>query len=424
MNAYLALMIPLIAGIFLILFFKHKVTWWEMFLPMLASLILIFSMDGCMRSSNCSDTEYISNPVVRAVYEEPWNEYIHKTCSRTTCTGSGKSRTCHTTYYDCSYVQYHEAKWYIVDGGGYTYSISRAYFEELCRKWDNRTFVDLNRHFHTIDGDEYITQWNTLLSTLLTTHRASDYENRVQASHSIYDFDEVTDTQKVQYGLYDYPAINNWKQDAVIGMFISPDDQDYVNTVNARLGSSKQLHMYICVFKDKTIKSAEMQRMLWKNGNKNEFIICVGMDSNFKITWAYPFTWSEKEICKIKVRNYLNALKGRVFEPKKLADFSYGVLSEDFVRKEFKDFEYLQVDLTDNQVDWIYIITILLTIGISIFVVVNDFEQEYVAHIVVKGRRPKNMREAYYMALDWMVRTKIKTKTNVNRWISKVLRKR
>lgn len=52
MNEYFALIIPVIFSILLIIFFHTKVIWWEMILPVVVGLMVIFAMKGCDKSVN------------------------------------------------------------------------------------------------------------------------------------------------------------------------------------------------------------------------------------------------------------------------------------------------------------------------------------------------------------------------------------
>lgn len=395
MKEYSAIAIPVIFAILLILFFSKKVTWWEMILPTVVGLVMIFGMKGCMRMSNVSDTEYISHHVVKAVYEEHWNEWIKKTCSEryacgteTYTTGSGSSRTTHTRtkyctrYYDCSYCQDHPAKWYIVDDNGDSYSITQQKFEELCAKWNSRAFVEMNRRAYTIDGDEYVTTWNSDRSTVMATHETHTYENRVQASHSIYNFAEVSDSDKVQNHIFEYPEIAGYSQNCIMSYnyAVSQQQQDKANEINAMLGKKKQVHYFVCVWKGVPYQASVVQQAYWKGGNKNELIVCVGLDANNNVSWANVITWSEKDIVSIKIRDYVNGYKGKPLDLNKLSDFSYDVIDESWERKSFHDFDFLEIELSNGQVAWIYIVVLVLTIGLSFYAVANDFDPEYASN--------------------------------------------
>lgn len=388
MNEYFALIIPVIFAILLISFFHKRVTWWEMLLPIVIGLITIFSMKSCDQSMNVSDTEYLSQHVVKAVYEETWNEWIKKTCStRYACgtytTGSGKNRSTHTKYctryYDCSYCKTHPAMWYLVDDAGMTYSITQSKYNELVMSWGNQTFIDMKRHYHTIDGDKYETSWNRDNAKLITTHRTHSYENRVQSSHSIYNFWEVSDTNKLFYALFDYPQINNYVQNPVMAYEykVKQSEQDYVNIINGLLGKKKEVQYFVCVWKNRPYASSEWQQAYWKGGNKNEIIVCVGLDKKDRISWVNVFTWSEKDIVRIKIRDYLLSNKGKKLDFVALTDLSYATIDKNWSRKNFHDFDFLEIELTDTQVTWIYVIVILLSLGLSIFAVMNNVDPEY-----------------------------------------------
>lgn len=108
MIVYLAILIPVLAGIILWAFFKHKTTWWEFAIPFAVSLVLIATFKACSVKTQTDAVEYWSGYVTHANYYEEWNEYIHRTCTRS----CGKN--CTTTY-DCSYVETHYAYWEMLD---------------------------------------------------------------------------------------------------------------------------------------------------------------------------------------------------------------------------------------------------------------------------------------------------------------------
>ena len=99
---WFALAIPMILGLIASRIWKHRLHWLEIIIPVAIAAIVIGIMKYAMVQSLTSDTEYLSEYVVRAEYYEDWDEWIKKTCSYTTCTGTGKNRRCTTHHYDCS----------------------------------------------------------------------------------------------------------------------------------------------------------------------------------------------------------------------------------------------------------------------------------------------------------------------------------
>jgi hypothetical protein len=114
-----------------------------------------------------------------------------------------------------------------------------------------------------------------------------------------------------------------------------------------------------------------LQEQHWKGGNKNEFVVCIGVDKNMKVKWCRPFSWTKKSLPLIRTRNFVQ-------EQEKLdlistSNFLYGEIEKNFVRRKFSDFNYLTVELTERQLKWLFIITFILSLILSIIFVLNDF---------------------------------------------------
>ena len=88
------------------------------------------------------------------------------------------------------------------------------------------------------------------------------------------------------------------------------------------MGKKKQVQYFVCVWKNKPYSVSDWQQAYWKGGNKNEIIVCIGVDALNKVTWANVFTWSEKDIVRIKIRDYVLSNKGKVLNLNELTDFS------------------------------------------------------------------------------------------------------
>lgn len=400
MNEYFALLIPVIASIILIIMWPKHVVWWEMCLPVIVGLVIIFTMKSCEEHYNISDTEYLSNHVVKACYEEPWDEYIHKTCSYTTCTGSGNTQSCTTHYYDCSYVKNHQAEYYLIDDAGNRYNITNQKFQHLLNVWKNSTFVDMDRNYHSYDGDMYETYWQGDKNNLISTHRTHSYINRVQASSSIYNFKELKEKEIKQYQLYEYPKIDKYSMNSILSKDykITKAQQNHFNVINGLLGKKKQVQTFLCIWKNKSIESAIKQKQYWKGGNKNELIVCIGLDKNEKIEWAYIFSWTEHNIIHIKLRDYIMSQKGKKLDTWKLRNYTYNAIDKDWKRTSFKKFEFLRIELSNTQILWIYIIVFIFTIGLCIFAVYNDIDPIY----NTKQNNKLSIKDIYNNVVKWI----------------------
>ena len=108
--------------------------------------------------------------------------------------------------------------------------------------------------------------------------------------------------EKDVYGLFDYPEIHDFKQNPILTTGYTPSVQNVklLDRVNAHLGSSKQCRIFLLVWENKSIDIAHYQEGYWKGGNKNEFIINIGIDSlTREIEWCHNTSWTEEQL-KIK----------------------------------------------------------------------------------------------------------------------------
>jgi hypothetical protein len=357
-------------------------------IPFAVSIVCIFFAKMISTRSQTADIEYWGNYAVEANHYEAWDEEVPcrhpKYCTRTvTKTNSqGKSYTT-TEEYQCGYqhaydVDYHPEYWNMVGNGGNRYSISKSAFEDLTNKWRNKKFVDLGRDYHSIDGDKYTTKWNgddQTLRDIVTTHT---YENRVQAAKtSLYNFPEVTDFEKREYGIFGYPEVSDYQCYPILGS--APDMQQggqILRVANAKLGRTKQVRLWVLIFENQPIESAFVQEAYWKGGNKNEFI-----------------TWTPNEELKFAVRDKITEMD--VLDMSKAADIIVREVKAGFVRREFAEFSYLSVRVSGKAVFITFIIVIVVNVGISIWAVKNEMDEEKLARMNKYKRTP-----------EWIVKTK------------------
>lgn len=387
MIIWLALIIPVLTAVVLYLFFNHKTIWWEFFIPFLASVLLIFLMKITTEAAQTSDTEYWGEQITHAVYSQPWDEEVScrheipcshpkyckddKTNSEYQC-GYEHSSDGHYHLYD---VDYHEEYWKITTEFNNSSYVSKQEFERLATKWNNKVFTDKHRDFHSIDGDWYVTYFpkqDDKIECFVTEHH---YENRVQASHNIVNYPEVTEEDKKIYGLFDYPAISGgYKQQGILGYGDTTQKtaENKVQIINAKLGPKKQVKLFIIVFRNKGEESAYYQECLWKGGNKNEFVLCIGVDNLMNVKWCKPFSFTEDQDIKIETRNFVKEMKK--LNLSKTTDFLKDEIDQKFKRKEFADFNYLTVEPKEWQIVLTFVLTLLINILLSFWIINNEIE--------------------------------------------------
>lgn len=367
MEIYGALLIPIIFGLVSIFIFKKKITWWEPILTLGVCLILIVISKISIEKMLISDTEYWGSLTKEVRYEEDWDEYIHQTCTRTVSCG----KDCTTTeIYDCSYVDYHPPKWYIITKDDGIITISKNEYLRIKNKFNNEQFKDLRRSYHSNDGDMYYSLWGGEIHTSEPVTTAHRYDNKTQVASSVFNYEELNKEEIEQYQLYDYSKITeNHTQIPILGIddSISNHLLDYYNGL---LGRDKQLRIWILIFNDQPIEAGMKQEIYWKGGNKNEFVITLGLDGD-KIKWSHVFSWSEVETSKIKVRNFI--MDQERLDLSNTINYVKDELQTNFVRKEFKDFDYLKIDPPFWSIILVYGVTIILSLIITIWSIKNNY---------------------------------------------------
>jgi hypothetical protein len=374
---WFALIIPLLGAGMLLWKFRTHIVPWELAIPFAVVLIVTLSFKYGTEFSLTRDTEYWGNYLVEARYYEDWNEYISKTCYEDVPCGEdsdGNTKYCSKSY-DCSYVDYHSEYWSGVTNSGEEFDISEDQFNEFTRRFGNKDFVELDRDYHTDDGDMYKTDWDKRYETFEFVASEFGYENRIPVSQSTFNYPDPDSTEISQYGLFPYQSIKDWKKlDGILSQnprWVTISDQHKMNFLNGTLGAKKEVRAWLILFEDKPLTAGLLQEALWEGGNKNEIVTCVGLDGDMKVSWCHVFSWSESESLKTEIRYFVQ--KQDTLDVTETLDFLYTNIDKDFVRRPWDEFSYLTVALPLSTMLWIFILSVVTTIGVCIWVVKNEF---------------------------------------------------
>lgn len=375
MIIYGALLIPIITAILLFMFYERVVVWWEFLIPFLASLILIVSMKCIIEQVQVSSKEYFGSIVARIEYYEDWNEWITQTCTRSCCCDS-KGENCGTETYDCSYCRYHPAEWRIVCTTGETVSISQTEYEHIKGILGNESFSDLHRDYYTDDGDEYFCVWNNDSSSAVPVTTVHRYENRVKAAdQSVFHYEAVSKADVKRYALKDYPDMaGSYQLQSVIGDSSAEAllaDKKF-NYINGLLGHKRQVRIFVLIFHDQPYEASIYQEWYWQGGNKNEFVICIGIDKAQHVKWCRPVSWTRSENLKAEVKSFVQ--NQSTLNLLSLADFAQAKIGQQFVRRSFKEFDYLTVVPPLWAVLLTYLLTLLVNLGLSKWIIENEIQ--------------------------------------------------
>jgi hypothetical protein len=332
-----------------------------------------------MVSYNSSDTEYLGGYVTKIVYYEEWDEMVLRTKTRRV--PCGRDSNGHTQYRTETYTvwerEYHPERWvYINNENNLEHSISKELYNKIKFRLNSPTvFKDMKRRYHRIDGDAYVTMYDGSVEHIYDITWSHKYKNRIQASQSntifkMLDIDkETADT----LGLYEYPDITNLAQNPIIGRNVSKEEVQIFRYINAMKGKKNQFRTYVLFFNYDEFDKSELQKSYWQNGNKNEFIVCLGMKGD-SVVWTNSFSWCDMPKLEVKTRSYF-------IDNPKLDLVKYGTwlnnnIDENWVRKEFEDFKYIDIELSTGQYIALFFLTIVFNIGVGIAVIYNNINYE------------------------------------------------
>ena len=367
MKIWLSLLIPFIAVLVLALRFRRKMTWWEYLIVFGIPCILVVVCKILAVEWQSDTKEWWNSYVTGAAYYEDWDEWVVQTCYREVSCG----KNCTTMVpYDCSHSVYHPACWELTDNLGSTYHVNSDYYAYLVKLWGNQAFKDLNRSYYTNDGDEYYTRYDDIFDHSIPLVTQHHYENRVRSSRSVFNFQEVALEDVKKFGLYDYPKYSGvFDYNPILGQGGPSPASVRLQRYNGQLGACKRVHMLILVFAGQPLQAGFMQEAYWKGGNKNEFILCIGTQGK-KITWTKVISWTDVGALKACVARRVREMDS--LDMAGVVDLVASEVKAKFVKKNFRDFDYITVEPTDRAVMITFILTFLATVGLGIYCVFND----------------------------------------------------
>lgn len=357
-------LIPIVFAFILIAFFSKKMCLWEYVLLFVVSIGLSYAIYGLCYSSNTDDIKYVSTYVEKATYYEPWNERVRHTRRVKT----GKNTYITQVYYT---TRYHSAKYEIILNNKESIYISEKQFNNVIKTLNtNKVFRDMYRHYYTKDGDAYDYNFDNKIEHLYEYAISFHYKNKIKSSTSIFKYSNISNTEAEQLGLYDYPDIKGGEQNIILGS-LPINNSAYLYKLNAINGIKNDFKLFVLTYKDKDPSIIEYQKSYWQGGNQNEVVLCIGYDSNNRITWCDAFSWANEPNIEVACKMYF--LTHSTFDAKEFYSYINPKINTEWQARDFNDFEYLSVDLSVSQWILIIVITILIDLGLTYWLVTNEY---------------------------------------------------
>lgn len=358
-----SLLIPILTCLILRFRYNRETERWEYLVVFLPSIIATILIKQIVLEIKLSDVRYKSELVNRIRHYEEWNEYVRKTCYRTVRTGKHTRRV----PYDCSYVRTHPERWELRFGEKNHVDMKRGTFEKYRDLWKGKPkFIDMHRRYHTKDGDAYEYRWNGKKEHTLTYAKREVYRNWLRLDGNLWSPGKAERPENLQK----YPKTENeYDQKFILGLNVNEDTQRYARWINQRVGES--LRVFIVYFKEEPIDRARDLEKYWKRGKSNEVVFCVGLDQNYRKTWISSFSWTDEPVLEEYVK-----MESKTGRAKEILDLTYlSWASGDWKPRDMKQYSYMTVNLSTGEYAWIFWLTILVNIGLSYWVVNNEYKR-------------------------------------------------
>ena len=238
------------------------------------------------------------------------------------------------------------------------------------RRFQTYEYSDLLDNFSTDNPFENETVFNTMIA-ITEKHR---YTNKLRNSNSIFRFEEITREEANALDLWDYPEIDKFDMSPILGVEVDNNIDRHFRLLNAYYGALYEIRFFIIFFDSATqgIEIAEKQRAYWKGGNKNEFVICLGI-SNDRVDWCHAFSWMDEPVLSVKIEDYFRT--NPEIDLMKLHRWLRWHLN-DWKRKEFSDFNYVNVSLSPLQYWLAFFITCTINVA-SVFFILHNTQNTY-----------------------------------------------
>ena len=368
----LAYLVPVLSCLLLYFGFHFEGEWQFYAILFGGGEVLVALLHWAFFSSLSSCKEYLGGIVTSIYYEEPWTEIV---IHRETYTDSnGKTRTRIRKEYKDHPEEY---SFYTSIG---TYSdISASDFRKIRDLWNVPGHTDIWRdekikggirmgcHYDFYDMNPSCIEDNTYWVPV-TVKR--NYKNKIRSSNSIFKFQKISKSEAEQLGLPDYPELIGFDAPCVLSEdfeVLSYPDRLF-RKFNAGVAPRAQMRLYILLFEaDKGVGISELQRAYWQGGNKNEFVICIGLDHLRHVAWAHAFSWADEQQLEVEVAQWL--MQQGYLDWDDLYEWMKSNLPR-WKRKEFKDFDYIRVSLPLKRFLWIFFLTVLAN-GVALWFILR-----------------------------------------------------
>ena len=349
------LIIPLFIASVGFFVFKTTITWKEFLFQIAISTTIMVVGYLIARWSSLSDIEHLNGRITNKLSGSEKCCHCRQVCNgyREVCSGSGKNRTCSTQctgyHEECDHYQDY---WWSLDStvGRIGIDSCEPNKHRVPKVWANAKVGEPATVTHT-----YTNYLKADPDSLIVHNKHEKFLDKIPSYPSIYEYYKVNPV--ISYGA-NIP--NGW--------------QEAFSEINADLGAKKQIDITVLLTNIQDPTYAQAVEAKWLYGPKNSLTVVIGVREGLA-EWARVVTISRVEALKIELRD---TIQGKRVEGIEIPNIIRSGVLSGFKRKPMSDFEYLASTAEPSALATIilYIIGIILSIGLGIFMHTNELFNE------------------------------------------------
>lgn len=315
--------IPFATSIVAAFIWHHRITLAECLIGVAAGVLVTTVVYAAGAWSDTADREVRSGQVVSKERDRVSCSHSYSCRCRTVrrTSGTGKNRTTYsTTECDTCYRHSHDYDWNVrTTINSFTVSRVDSQGVETPPRWDSVKIGDpvADTFFFT----NYIKAVPDTLVVAADIHRFKDQIPKYPTD--VYDYDKVD--RFVTQGLT-VPNSKEWN--------------NKLQSLNGVVGPAKEANVVVVVVNTADQRYFTALSHAWRGGKKNDAVVVVGASNYPKIDWVTVMSWTSAHMFKVKVRDDLMAIG--TMDPDKIIPAIEENTKTYFVRRQMKDFEYLQ----------------------------------------------------------------------------------
>lgn len=344
-KALLILFIPIVVAIVSKMIWHHQITFKELGASLLATIFIGSIVVAAGYYRDTADFEIISGTVLAKEKDRVSCEHSYSCNCYTTCSGSGKTRSCSTRCQTC-YEHWFDYDWVVHTNIG-RINIDRVNRQgtEMPPRWDA---VVIGEPFSRYG---FYTNWvKGAPESLFHATNVLGFEKLIPQYPRVYDYYRID--RAITTGKIKVPDLKRWSQD--------------ISIMSRELGPKKQANLIVIFVDTHDRRYVEAFKSHWLGGKKNDVVLLIGAPEYPKIAWTEVVSWTDQQLFKIQLRDAVMDL-GTVDRVKVLSAAKSTIMSS-YVRKPASDFKYLE-DTIEPPL-WVmvtaFILSLITSIGMTI----------------------------------------------------------